>query len=227
MNYITHLTAVIDEFTRDDELNPSDISLYLALFYLWNINRFKNPLSVNRSEVMSVSKIGSKSTYHKCLKKLHEKKYIAYHPSHNPMKGSLIDLTIFGTTTGTTSGTTSGTSTEQVVGQVLVPSINNLNIINNTNNKKNTSFYKPSMEEVKDFFKKSPVTEHAEVEAEKYFNYYSSKGWVVGNKSPMKDWKAAARNWKLNANKFQTANNQKPSRSHLHVEQNKDYNIPL
>jgi hypothetical protein len=227
MNYITHLTAVIDEFTRDDELNPSDISLYLALFYLWNINRFKNPLSVNRSEVMSVSKIGSKSTYHKCLKKLHEKKYIAYHPSHNPMKGSLIDLTIFGTTTGTTSGTTSGTSTVQVVGQVLVPSINNLNIINNTNNKKNTSFYKPSMEEVKDFFKKSPVTEHAEVEAEKYFNYYSSKGWVVGNKSPMKDWKAAARNWKLNANKFQTANNQKPSSSHLHVEQNKDYNIPL
>lgn len=221
MNYISHLTAVIEEFTKDDELNPSDISLYLALFYLWNINRFKNPLSVNRSEVMSVSKIGSKTTYHKCLKKLHDKNFIVYHPSHNPMKGSLIDLTIF----GTSSGTTSGTSTGQVVGQVLVPSINNINIINN---KKNTSFYKPSMEEVKDFFKKSPFTEHAEVEAEKYFNYYSSKGWVVGNKSPMKDWKAAARNWKLNANKFQTANNpQKSSSNHLHVEQNKDYNIPL
>ena len=43
----------------------------------------------------------------------------------------------------------------------------------------------------------------------------------------MKDWKAAARNWKLNANKFQAANNQKQSSSHLHVEQNKDYNIPL
>ena len=116
MNYITHLTAVIDEFTRDDELNPSDISLYLALFYLWNINRFKNPLSVNRSEVMSVSKIGSKSTYHKCLKKLHAKNYIVYHPSHNPMKGSLIDLTIF----GTSSRTSTGTSSEQVAGQVLL-----------------------------------------------------------------------------------------------------------
>ena len=146
MNYITHLTTVIDEFTKDNELNPSDISLYLALFYLWNINRFKNPLSVNRSEVMSVSKIGSKSTYHKCLKKLHEKKYIVYNPSHNPMKGSLIDLTIFGTSSGTTTGTTSGTGTEQVVGQALVPSINNLNIINNTNNKKNTSFYSPSID---------------------------------------------------------------------------------
>ena len=32
-------------------------------------------------------------------------------------------------------------------------------------------------------------------EAEKFFDYYESKGWVVG-KVPMKSWKAAARNWK-------------------------------
>lgn len=218
MNYITHLTAVIDEFTRDDELNPSDISLYLALFYLWNINRFKNPLSVNRSEVMSVSKIGSKSTYHKCLKKLHEKKYIVYHPSHNPMKGSLIDLTIF----GTSSRTSTGTSSEQVAGQVLVPSVNNLNTTNSKNNKKNTSFYLPTFEEVLEFFQN-------DTEAEKYFNYYSSKGWVVGNKSPMKDWKAAARNWKLNAEKFKVQSKQSPTSTagHLHVNQDKKYDIPL
>jgi len=159
---------------------------------------------------MTVSKIGSKSTYHKCLKDLHAKGFIVYQPSHNPMKGSLIDLTKFGTSTGTSSG--------QVVGQVLVPSLNS---IKNINNKKNTSFYIPSIEEVKLFFEN-------DLEAEKYFNYYASKGWVVGNKSPMKDWKAAARNWKLNANKFQAANNtQKTSSSNLHVEQNKDYNIPL
>lgn len=226
MNYIKHLTAVIDEFTKDDELNPSDISLYLALFYLWNINRFKNPLSVNRSEVMSVSKIGSKSTYHKCLKKLHVKKFIVYHPSHNPMKGSLIDLSKF----ETTSRTTCGTSTEQVVGQALVPSINNLNIINKTNNKKNSSFYRPSIEDVIDFFTKSQSTENAKVEAERFFNYYSSKGWIVGNKSPMKDWKAAARNWLLNSKKF---NNQSSKievsngSGHLNVSQDKDYSVPL
>ncbi len=218
MNYITHLTAVIDEFTRDDELNPSDISLYLALFYLWNINRFKNPLSVNRSEVMSVSKIGSKSTYHKCLKKLHAKNYIVYHPSHNPMKGSLIDLTIF----GTSSRTSTGTSSEQVAGQVLVPSVNNSNTINSKNNKKNNSFYLPTFEEVQEFFQN-------DTEAEKYFNYYSSKGWVVGNKSPMKDWKAAARNWKLNAEKFKVQSNPSSTSTagHLHVNQNKKYDIPL
>jgi predicted phage replisome organizer len=30
--------------------------------------------------------------------------------------------------------------------------------------------------------------------AERFVDYYASKGWVVG-KSPMKDWKAAVRNW--------------------------------
>lgn len=223
MNYIKQLTAAINRFSEDIELNPSHVSLYLALFYQWNLNRFNNPISISRSDVMKVSKIGSKSTYHKCLKDLHTKGFLIYHPSHNPLRGSLIDMTIFGTSTGTTTRT----STEQVVGQALVPSINNLNTINNTNNKKNTSFYKPSLDEVKEFFKVNSSTELAEVEAEKYFNYYSSKGWIVGNKSPMKDWKAAARNWKLNANKFQAANNTQKTSNHLHVEQNKDYNIPL
>lgn len=32
------------------------------------------------------------------------------------------------------------------------------------------------------------------VDAERFFDYYESKGWVVG-KAPMKDWKAAVRNW--------------------------------
>ena len=31
-------------------------------------------------------------------------------------------------------------------------------------------------------------------EAESFVDYYSSNGWKVG-KNPMKDWKAATRNW--------------------------------
>jgi len=33
-------------------------------------------------------------------------------------------------------------------------------------------------------------------EAQKFFNYYESKGWMVG-KSPMKIWRSALANWKL------------------------------
>lgn len=227
MNYINHLTAVMERFTVEENLNPAHVSLYLALFYLWNMNRFNNPLSVNRSEVMAVSRIGSKTTYHKCLKDLHEKGFIDYHPSHNPMKGSLIDLSIFGTSTGTTTGTTTGTSTGQVVGQVLVPSINNIDTLNK---KKNISFIIPSIEEVKAFFQN-------EEEAEKFFNYYSANGWKVGGRTPMKDWQAAGRNWILNSRKFNCANTERNrggangskivSSGHLNVDQDKDYTVPL
>ena len=45
---------------------------------------------------------------------------------------------------------------------------------------------------------------NSQVEAEKFFDYYSSKGWLVG-RSKMKDWKAAIRNWLKN--NFSTNNN--------------------
>lgn len=235
MNYISHLTAAIDKFSKDKKMKSTHVSLYLGLFYLWNFNRFNNPLSINRSEIMSISKVGAKVTYHKCLWELNNSGYIQYCPSHDSQQGSTIYMINFGTTdettieptNGTTIGTTNRTADEQVVVHPLGPSLNSINNINITNNKKNTSFYLPSIDEVKIFFEN-------DIEADKYFNYYSSKGWVVGNKSPMKDWKAAARNWKMNAGKFSSGKNDStgsliPSKGagHLHVDQNKDYSIPL
>lgn len=35
----------------------------------------------------------------------------------------------------------------------------------------------------------------SEEEAAKFWDYFSSNGWKVGGKAPMKDWQAAARNW--------------------------------
>ena len=35
------------------------------------------------------------------------------------------------------------------------------------------------------------------VNAQKWYDYYESKGWLIG-KSPMKDWKAAVRTWEHN-----------------------------
>ena len=37
-------------------------------------------------------------------------------------------------------------------------------------------------------------TEFAEIDAERFYNYYQAKGWMIGS-NKMKDWKAAARNW--------------------------------
>lgn len=43
-------------------------------------------------------------------------------------------------------------------------------------------------------------------EAEKFVDYYNSKGWMVG-RTKMKDWKAAARNWKKNIKTYGTNTN--------------------
>ena len=48
----------MEKFIEDNRLNPSHISLYLALFQYWNLNRFSNPVSICRGEIMKLSKIG-------------------------------------------------------------------------------------------------------------------------------------------------------------------------
>ncbi|MFN5416826.1 MAG: transcriptional regulator [Flavobacteriia bacterium] len=213
MNYIKHLTAVLLQISNDNRLNASHVSLYIALFQLWNVNRFQNPLSINRNDTMAISKIGSKSTYHKCLVDLNNWKYLEYKPSHNPMIGSLVNLYTFGTSDVQVVEQVSGQVPSQVVGQALVPSINNTkqNKLLNTKN-----FVIPSIEEIKDFFKN-------DLEADKFFNYYEANGWLIGGKAKMKNWNAAAKNWLLNSKKF----NPKEKENHYHTNENKQFDIPL
>lgn len=56
--------------------------------------------------------------------------------------------------------------------------------------KKTVRFVKPTVEEIAQYI----AEKNYHINAESFFNFYESKGWVVG-KSPMKDWKAATRTW--------------------------------
>ena len=56
--------------------------------------------------------------------------------------------------------------------------------------KKRQKFEKPTKQQVEDYCRELKVT----FDADKFIDYYESKGWYVG-KSPMKDWKATVRNW--------------------------------
>ncbi len=88
----------------------------------------------------------------------------------------------------------------------------------------------PSLELVKNYF---TFQESSEFEAERFFNYYSSNGWLIGGKSKMKDWKAAARNWILNTSKFASksipngAANRDSRANILHATTEKEYDEPL
>jgi hypothetical protein len=91
VNYIRHLNAFFTCIKTDDRLSSSHVSLYMALFQYWNFNRFGNPFSIYRENIMQLSKL-SKNTYHKCVKELHEAKYIYYHPSASKFQAVRISI---------------------------------------------------------------------------------------------------------------------------------------
>ena len=283
MNYIKHLTGFFEKVAIDKTLNPTHVSLYIALFQFWNCNRFKNPISINRDEVMRISKISSKATYHKCLKNLHSLGYINYEPSYNPFKGSHVILFNFSEDlkplpkserkpkneplielVSEQALNKSCTSIETGTEQAVVPSINyinNTNILNNKNvsnlekltknfeeinnsdlkneieEKEKSSakkekeiivtssiVEKPTIENVKSYFQENNFPEQ---EAQKFYNYFKSVGWLVGGKTPMVDWQAAAQNWMINAPKF-ISNAEQPNRAkQLNTATDKDYSEPL
>ena len=278
MNYIKHLTGFFDRVAKDKLLNPTHVSLYMSLFQFWNCNRFRNPISISRDEIMRISKISSKATYHKCLKALHAQGYIKYEPSYNPFKGSHVFLFNFSDDLKPLPKSASSnfkpvneqvvnkfctgdeTSSEQVNEQVLVPYINNTNNTNDLNNSNGLNLGEqskkieedviarneailsieageekekklrekkkdeiPTIENVKTYFLEQNFPE---LEAQKFFNYFSSIGWLVGGKTPMVDWQAAAQNWILNAPKFITI--AEPNRpKQLNTTTEKDYSEPL
>ena len=58
-------------------------------------------------------------------------------------------------------------------------------------------FQKPTIEQIRTYCKEAGKN----IDAEAFFDFYEAKGWVVG-RAPMKDWKAAVRNWAKNESQF-------------------------
>jgi hypothetical protein len=254
-NFIRHQLKVRELFIKDHRLSALHVSLYFALFFEWNENRFQNPFFINRSEIMHACKIGSANTYLKCLKELDQFGYIDYMPSYNPNKGSTINLYTFNTACDTASDISSvqvvipfnkhnkqkknkETTTKlgvdlKKIDQAKIEdrqsSLFSTNQKEITENSVSSSSIPPQLANVSVYFMERNSTEH---EAEKFFNHFESNGWLVGGKTKMKNWQAAARNWILNSEKFNQQKKADWSQSYsktdrLHVNQDKQYDIPL
>lgn len=86
-----------------------------------------------------------------------------------------------------------------------IPNINtNINTDINTDiycvpqaeTRKSKRFSPPTVEEVQSYCSER----NNDVDAQKFVDYYTSKGWYIG-KNKMKDWKAAVRTWEKNETK--------------------------
>jgi len=69
---------------------------------------------------------------------------------------------------------------------------NNNIIIEKEEKEKKRRFTKPTVEQIAEYCAKR----QNDIIAEEFFDFYESKGWMVG-KSPMKNWQAAVRTWEI------------------------------
>ena len=72
-------------------------------------------------------------------------------------------------------------------------------------------FQKPSLDDIRAYC----ISRANNVDPDQFFNFYESKGWMVG-KTPMKDWRAAVRTWE----KRDTPRGKKSSRQESVLEHN-------
>mgnify|MGYP000439292800 FL=1 len=239
MNYIKLLNAAFEKFYFDDRLNPTHISLYMALFQEWNSSRFADEFYVNRRNLMRAAKIGSKSTYHRCVTDLDSWLYLCYFPSNNPYKGSKIKMSIIGTSDEPVSGRYNPTLEQlaeqyhPINGQVIDQHrpIDGQALVSNTNNTKQTNAIKQpkGRQAVISFFEEKGFDAD---EGKKFFDHYQEREWQTSDGNPIRDWRALAANWMDRTELFDEENksNKKQAsqiKDNLRTTKNKDYGQPL
>ena len=129
MNYIKHLNGFFERTETDAQMTAYHISLYLALFRLWNLNRFSEKFPVSRTELMVLSRIRSVNTYARCIRELDGWGYIRYCPSGNRHSGSEVSCIRFdtGSNTGHDTGSDTGNHTGKHTGNdTLIKRINDI-----------------------------------------------------------------------------------------------------
>lgn len=94
INFFNQYSYFFQKLYHDKRLNSQHVSLYLVLFYLWNKYRFPLYLYEYRNVIKQYSKIGSYSTYYKCLHDLSEWGYIVYFTGNEIGKKTKIQIVI-------------------------------------------------------------------------------------------------------------------------------------
>lgn len=255
MNYIKQLTHFFNKSSVDPNFTPTHMSLFMALFQSWNQARFTQQIQIIRDDIMRLSKINSKATYHKAMAFLHTNKYIDYKPSYNPLKGSQIsffppDLPVsspkhepvhilttrplnepynklYSTNIITDNISSHSREKKKKSNQEIVRSEFSVSEIRKEKSSaKKENTIPPAAHQVEEFF----LGQRSSIqEAQRFINHYTANGWLVGGKSPMLDWKASGKNWISNAGKFNTNAKQDTSNraKQLNVTTLKNYFEPL
>jgi hypothetical protein len=196
VNTIHHLNSFYDTLQGNVHLRANDISVYLALFRLWNRQELKNPFQVKQEEVLTLSRINSNNTYSKCLKRLAKLKYIIYQPSPAPFIPS--NITILPLAPEFKAYTKDSPHPQYSSSPDLTSLTDNNSI---SRNKQASSppkkigeiltYAPPQLTEIAAFFQAAGLDVAA---AHKFFHNNEAAGWLI-NGHRIVDWKAVAQEW--------------------------------
>ena len=236
------LVYFIEEHAANKSLSAAHFALLLHLCYLWLKNGSEGSFSPHRDVLMELSRVKSRTTLSKLirdLERLHlikvthstnlkdgfhyqllfnEKKMSTYSLLYSNLNNNKLD--IYSVVTKIDSAVQNLSSRKPKSSPAQTSFLDSYPTQEKT---KRPKFSKPTLVQVQEHFSKLQLPA---VEADKFFNYYESNGWHVG-KSSMKNWHAAANNWKNNMDKFKPHLKANSPQLGLFTSNNKIYDEPL
>ena len=188
MNYIKQVNAFY-KFLPNNPLSSNAQCLYSYLLNKNNELGWIKEFTVSNMIVCGFTNL-SRQALDRARNELKQKGYIDYKKGYSNQAGTYV-IVSFVTQNDTQSDTQDDTQDNTQSGHTLC-TLNKLNKTkqNKKENIQRKTFSKPTVEEVKAYCSERKNN----VDAEKFCDFYESKGWRVG-KEPMKDWKACVRTW--------------------------------
>ncbi|TXE13413.1 hypothetical protein [Algoriphagus aquimarinus] len=83
---------LVESILKEPDLQPTRVSVFLAIIQLWKEQERRNPFQISRSKIMKLSGVKSIVTYHKCISELTDRGFVLYRPSYHPKMGSEVRL---------------------------------------------------------------------------------------------------------------------------------------
>jgi len=88
------LWVFFDAIQNDARICATHIGLFATIVQVWQSKGFPEPLRAYAHEIMPLAKISANTTYHRCIRDLHNFGYILYEPSYKRNERSSIYLKI-------------------------------------------------------------------------------------------------------------------------------------
>ncbi|MBS6510384.1 MAG: helix-turn-helix domain-containing protein [Clostridiales bacterium] len=203
MNYLAELNAFHD-YLLANQLSTSEIVLWHALMHINNKTMWKTEFTASNLILQQLTGL-SRSTLADTKNKLKQRGLLSYKPGKPRQAGTFCMVSLleeselvqqadeFPDELSDESRTSSRTNSGRVPGTLI-----NINKDINKNKEKEKinkkkKFTPPAVDEVAAYC----LERKNSVDAQKFVDYYTANGWMVG-KNKMRDWKAAVRTWERN-----------------------------